>query len=596
MKSPRITTRLTITFAALTAAVLAPTAVAFYLGVSSVYTAESMELALDRARTVGDTLLGQLDTDLLVEFVGMPIAFPVLRAGVRDWAVIRESGVGEHSAGALEDCHDLWECDPARIVEARGQRPLRVAHAPLVHERGLSFEELPPRVQGVVANTYPAAAYLRARRNMTKLGNVVEVLKLHADRISELRLSDEGEIVKESTDPLLCELDPSYLAYAPPEARPVSDLRLSWRAFQGQLIAVVEGAAADGAPARFTINRLGERFILDETGEVMSHEPESRLLVVAAVDVAPELMRRRRLLLQLAVGGPLVWLGLVAIGWFVARRAMGPVEGIVAAARHIRLSDLGERVPVGKADDELARIATTINEMLDRLETGYRRERQFTGDASHELRGPVTKIQADAELTLSHERSPVEYREALSRIVGYTRSMSHLVESLLLLARLDGDRKKLEEKPFDVSLLVAETVGRLPQEEIRRIRLDLGDEAAPPCARGQRSLIGTVVHNLVDNALRYSPRGEPVEVRVRRSGESVMIEVEDRGPGLSPELRERVFDRFFRVDVARSRETGGCGLGLAIVRAIATAHGTVVELRSAGTVGTVAIFELSAAA
>ncbi len=591
MKSLSITNRLTLTFAFLTAAILAPAALALYLSVASAYTAASVEKAKGRARSIASSLLTQLDEDFFVEFEGAPFDFSGLRTRDEDWALVRGE-TAEYAVGVFDGDSAVWGRTPDDVF-VRNSLSLRVAGVPLVADVSPSLEDLPPAIRQVAASRYPDAPYLGTTQEMNKAGAVsFEVRKLLAGRIAEIKVWATGEFKKEGSENLPTQFDRRYFDYLPPESRPAGPITLTWRAYSGQPIAVIEGTTEAGERKRFAMSRLGERFIVDESGAVRGRDEESRLMVFAALDVKAELARKNMLLGGLVVGVVCIWLGLVFTGRFVVRRAMAPVDDIVEAARKIRLSDLRDRVPVGEADDELARIATTINRMLDRLEVSYRRERQFTGDASHELRGPLTKIQADVELALGRERTDEEYRQALGRIRGYSRGMKRLVESLLLLARLDGNQELLEKTRFDLTEVLVETVGTLAEGDGRRIHIQLDNTNGPVEALGERSLISTAIHNLIENALRYSPQTAQVDVRVHPNGGNVIVEVEDQGAGIEPGQREHVFGRFVRVDSARTRETGGCGLGLSIVRAVAEAHGTRVDLRPSETGGTIAAFEV----
>ena len=634
MNSVSITTRLTVTFAVLTAVVLIPAAVAIYVSVARAYTSESVEKANHRVRAVADSVLGQLDGDLLSEFEGNAVNFEGFRHGVEHWAVVRgrqlefatgvfadplfeESWSEAANQSSFEGTNTLLDTTasdatlpnrvPGRVPDTieTAHGPLRVASIPLHRFTGLKLEELPVAARealhgDALRGKINDPQYLTGKREAREGVNIIEVSALTRilhegvlrDVIAEIKISESGEVLKAKGEPIPKEIDPSFLSHIPEAVRPVGALRHHWKAWNGQIIAVIDGTTANGNSTRVAMNPLGELFELDENGEVVGPDPQSRVMVLAAVDVSSEISRKQALRLGMLLGAPALWLVLTIIGWFVTRRAMSPIEGIVEATKHVHLSDLGGRVPVSNADDELTRIATTINDMLDRLEKGYRRERRFTGDASHELRGPLTKIQADVDVALSRNRTVEEYRDALGRVGDYAKGMQRLVESLLLLARLDGDQEKLHKEPFDLTQLIFETVGTLPDGESRRIRLDLGENQGPVEAIGQRSLIGTAIHNLLENALRYSPAEQPVNIHVRQDDAYAVVEVADHGTGVSPDDRDRVFDRFYRVDVARARETGGTGLGLSIVRAIALAHGTRVELRSSEDGGTRARFEM----
>ncbi|MCI0651394.1 MAG: HAMP domain-containing histidine kinase, partial [Planctomycetes bacterium] len=584
-----------ITCAALTAVILAPATYFLYAALARGYEAESIAEAAGQARAVADSLLGQLSDDLMIEFDGPPLRFGDFAVKAADWAVFRADGTLVHGTGAFARESVLRMPEPEQLFEHSPGEPMRAASIPLFRDASSSIDDLAPAIRRAVDATMPEAPFLNAKRETSGGSIRMEVKKLAGDRIEEFVFAEDGTCVETDTEALPEPIDEGFLAFLPAGKIPTSDTRLSWREHDGQLIAVLEGIAASGAPVRHAFNRLGERFVLDDAGAIAAPDPSSRLFVAAAASAYLEQCKKRALQKGLLLGAAVVWLGLVLAGAFVARRAMSPVKGIVQSARRVRLGKPGGRVPVGRANDELASIAKTINEMLERIETGYERERQFTGDASHELRGPIAKIQADAEVALARERTAAEYREALHRIAGYARHMKGVVESLLILARLEGGKEQLQKEPFDLAELIIETAGTLPRTESNRVHLDLGAAASAIHAFGQRGLIGAALHSLIENALRYSPADSKVQIRVEPNGRSVLIAVEDRGPGIPPELRDRVFDRFFRVDPARARESGGSGLGLAIVRAVAAAHGTTVELRSAPTGGTIAILAVPAA-
>jgi two-component system OmpR family sensor kinase len=282
----------------------------------------------------------------------------------------------------------------------------------------------------------------------------------------------------------------------------------------------------------------------------------------------------------------------VLVGWYVTRRALSPVKRIVDTVERIEVSRLDERLPVGAVKDELSRIASTINTMLERIEAGYERERRFTGDASHELRGPLAKVLADIDIALARERGAAEYRDTLVRCRSYARDMQRLVESLLCLARLDADRDATRRRAFDLTDLAAETARLLPEDHARRTRLDLAGEARVVTAYGAPELVRIMIRNLLQNALRYSPAESAVTVRLSRKNGCAQVEIEDRGEGIPEDELERVFSRFYRADCSRARATGGYGLGLAIVHEIAAAHGTTVTLTNLPGGGVCASFAL----
>jgi signal transduction histidine kinase len=294
-----------------------------------------------------------------------------------------------------------------------------------------------------------------------------------------------------------------------------------------------------------------------------------------------------------AASGLLLWLLTTAVTWQVAKSALRPVKDIVEKAERIDPRKLDQRLPARSADDELSRISRTVNRMLDRIQQGCQRERQFTGDASHEIRIPLAKMIAEIDLALSRKRGQAEYEDALVRMRRYAEGMQRLSESLLMLARLDGGLESIEIRPFDVASLAMDVLKSLPQDSTERIHLELGESARPMRAMGHRELIGVLLGNLIDNALRYSLPQSPVYLRISNHSENIRIEVEDEGQGIPEEQIERVFDRFYCRERARSKQSGGIGLGLSIVKAIADVHGTTVTLTRGAKHGTLAIFALS---
>jgi len=295
-------------------------------------------------------------------------------------------------------------------------------------------------------------------------------------------------------------------------------------------------------------------------------------------------------------------LGGVAIaGYSMVRSALRPLSEIELTAAAIGRGDLGRRVPDHDPGTEMGRLSRALNAMLEQIERAFdaraaseararrseERMRRFVADASHELRTPLTSIRGFAEL---HRQGavtdPTEVSHLLSRIEAEATRMGLLVDDLLLLARLDQERP-MQHRPVDLRA-VAEAAVEAAQaiSPDRRIDLEAGDDgpAGALVVRGDDGRLRQVVTNLVDNALTYSPADAPVTLRlapVRRDDRDlVALEVTDRGPGLTPEQAERVFERFYRTDAARSRARGGTGLGLSIVAAITTAHGGSVEVDS----------------
>lgn len=305
----------------------------------------------------------------------------------------------------------------------------------------------------------------------------------------------------------------------------------------------------------------------------------------------------RRLLALLLASIPLTVLGAGVGGYFLAGRALRPVDAMIDAAERIDRQNLSQRLPEPRTADEVARLARTFNRLLERLEEGFRRERQFTADASHELRTPTAVILAQAQAARARRRSPEEYEQTLDTIAAEARHMSRLLDQLLFLARSDAGMDRLDREKLDLTEIAQGVAGQM-QESAAEQGIQVTVVGPPEVGQdsstfvtGDQTRLTQVFLNLLDNALRYCPPGSHVLVRVYPKGCWVVAEVEDDGPGIPPEHLERLFERFYRVDSSRTRRRPGggseeeardsaVGLGLAIVRSIVQAHGGRVEVMS----------------
>jgi two-component system, OmpR family, sensor kinase len=281
---------------------------------------------------------------------------------------------------------------------------------------------------------------------------------------------------------------------------------------------------------------------------------------------------------------PLILVSAAIGGYFLAKRSLSPVSAMGARAAEISATNLHERLPVASPGDELGGLATVINDLLDRLERAFAQQRRFMADASHELRTPTAILRSEADVTLSREhRSESEYRESVVVMQDAANRLTRIVDDLFLLARADAGHLVVRQDQLYLEEIVqGATRGVRHIADRRAVRVVLHPFIEAPL-RGDADLLGRLVLNLLDNAIKHSPGGAAVEVELSRQGESYEISVVDSGPGIPPDVQERIFERFFRVDVARSRsettETSGAGLGLAIARHIAEAHGGRLELR-----------------
>jgi len=275
-------------------------------------------------------------------------------------------------------------------------------------------------------------------------------------------------------------------------------------------------------------------------------------------------------------------LALAAVcGLWLGRRALTPVARITEDARAITESNLSARLAVPDSNDELQHLSQTLNEMLDRIEQSFTRTKQFTADASHELRAPMTLIYTAAQFSLRRQRSREELVDSMQKILRESKRTTALVDDLLLLARGDADRETVELVPMDAAPLLrdlAEQATAMAVEKNIRVSLQLDSEALP--IRANEVRLSRLLLILVDNALKYTPANGSVTIEGRLDATEVVISVVDTGTGIAPEDVPHIFERFWRVDKVRSREAGGTGLGLSIARQIADQHSARLTVES----------------
>jgi signal transduction histidine kinase len=265
-------------------------------------------------------------------------------------------------------------------------------------------------------------------------------------------------------------------------------------------------------------------------------------------------------------GVPLLLLVAGVTTWFVVGRSLAPVEAIRSRVAEISGSALGQRVPA-EGRDEIARLAATMNDMLSRLEEARARERRFVSDASHELRSPIAAIRQIAEVALAHPEV-TSLEDLANEVLIEDERLQLMAEDLLLLARADEGALSIKAVPLDLDDLVFEEARRLRQRTT--LRIDTGEVTGGRTV-GDKELLRRVVRNLAENAARHADSA--VRFAVSESDGRVLLEIDDDGAGIPDEAREQIFERFSRLDDARSRDRGGAGLGLAIVAEILAAHG-----------------------
>ena len=295
-----------------------------------------------------------------------------------------------------------------------------------------------------------------------------------------------------------------------------------------------------------------------------------------------------RLLRELGEFGQVLLLGFpIAVllaglgGYALARKALSPIDSMATQAKAISAERLGDRLTIENSQDELGKLGTVFNDMLGRLQAAFDQLRRFTADASHELRTPLTAIRSVGEVALQDQRSPAEYRDVIGSMLEEVDRLTRLAESLLALSRADAGHVHLQREDIPLVRLAKEAssvVEVLAEEKRQQIDID-GD--ADLLVSVDRLILRQAIVNLLDNAIKYAPSASRILVRVQLgANKQVFLDVVDQGPGIRSEHQPHVFDRFYRVDKARTREWGGTGLGLSITRWAIEAHGGGITLKS----------------
>jgi heavy metal sensor kinase len=290
-------------------------------------------------------------------------------------------------------------------------------------------------------------------------------------------------------------------------------------------------------------------------------------------------------------------LGLAAFaGHRLSRRALQPIDVIAGRADRITAEQLHDRLPVGRANDEIAHLARVFNRLLARLEDSFERLRRFTSDASHELRTPLAAMRSVGEVGLEKSSTIEEYRNTIGSMLEEVNRLTALVDALLTAARGDTDRQPLDRSAIPVAELIREATSLLEvlvEDKDQQLIVSMEDAGS---VEGDRMLLRQALVNLVHNSIKYSPRSSTIHVRATSDvAGHVVVEVADNGPGISKEHIGKVFDRFYRVEQARSRDAGGAGLGLSIAKWAVEAHGGKILVESTPGRGTTFQIQLPAA-
>jgi heavy metal sensor kinase len=332
-----------------------------------------------------------------------------------------------------------------------------------------------------------------------------------------------------------------------------------------------------GAPAagfRTLRARDGERFRL-----LAGRVKNDRFLVVAQDEESVQnTLRTLVAILGLALPAALL---LAALGGYIlAGRLLAPVGAMARRAGTIGAENLSERLPVGNPEDEFGRLAAVFNQTLGRLQAAFERLQRFTADASHELRTPLAALRSVGEVALQEELDAAAYRDRIGSMLEETARLTSLVESLLVLTRADNGRLPANRKLTDLGALVGKAVEDFRVLAEERNQILTADLPAGIEVSTDADLVRQAVVNILDNALKFTPASGTVEVALKNRAGVLGIEVRDGGPGIPAEDREKIFERFYRVEKDRPRDAGGVGLGLAIAKWAVEANGGFIELES----------------
>lgn len=414
------------------------------------------------------------------------------------------------------------------------------------------------------------------------------------ERLLEQATALADVLVPEEDGTFRVELSPDQISHFQDESPGAIYYRI-WNAQQS----LVDTSHPELAVAH--VDQPGPRTRGDVREMVVKGPEETHILVGRSLN--QEQAQLKRLAGTSVAVGLFVLLPFLGGGWFLTSRALAPIERISRAAAAVSTSNQNERIEVSRMEAELAELARTVNEAFDRLQDTVERQKRFTADASHELRTPLSVIMARADLALKSERTPDEYREALTVVRHAASRMNSVVEGLLTLARADSGEVPLQPGPCEIHVIVAE-VCQLLQPLILQRELTVESDLVPVQLMGDRERIREAVSNVLCNAVQYNRSRGAIRIQLREKSGQAFIRVEDTGIGIPDSQQSHLFDRFFRGDESRSGHgdrtsygdrsglSRGSGLGLAITKWIVEAHGGSIEVTSREGEGTVVSLRL----
>ena len=302
-----------------------------------------------------------------------------------------------------------------------------------------------------------------------------------------------------------------------------------------------------------------------------------------------------QLLIIMVVAGLMLMLLASLGGSFIINKALKPVKSVVKTAKEITADDLSLRIDTKNRKDEIGALVETFNEMIVRLEKSVKKIRQFSGDVSHELRTPLTIIRGEIEVLLRKDRTKEEYLKTLNSALEESYRMEKIIDDLLFLSRIDAlDKSKLKEI-VQLKEVVKRVIESRSQSAINKGLEFIAENVKPTRVKGNKDMLERMIANVIDNAIRNTQSGGLVEVVLDKSQDTVRLEIRDTGIGIPEESLPYIFDRFYVVDKSRSRETGGSGLGLSIVKWVADIHRAEIEVQSQVNQGTNFLIKFPAA-
>jgi heavy metal sensor kinase len=436
-------------------------------------------------------------------------------------------------------------------------------------------------VFAVVAGAAAVAFYLYTAR--LQLGSVDDSLTAQAQLLgASIDSGNGGQVSFQGGQPLPAESSQgiAIAALLVDSTGTVLDSSGNAPAYRAIAGVATQARATDSAIYQtLTIGGVSER-VRAQRLSAMGAGPSTVVLVVSR-STAEMQSTLTTIAVLLATTVPLLIVVASVLGYIVAGRALRPVRRIAAAARDISEHDLNRRLDMQLPPDELGELGATFDAMLARLDASFSALRRFTADAAHELRAPLAVMRSEVDVALARDRNAADYRDSLVSLAAEIERLSRLADQLLVLARADAGALQPQREPVDVPDFVEDVVDRWRTLGTQRGLTLVTHLADSGHLRGDADLLRRVLDNLLANALEHAPQGTAIEVSAAPApGDAQwwLITVADSGPGVAPELRDRLFERFARADPARARNSGGAGLGLALAAAIVEAHGGTLTL------------------